>query len=102
MARLRQEHLLVMREMVARDVPVRQVARDLGVDESTLRYHLARADAAPDGRRDRKSVVHGWEARIAVVLARFADPRIRGEAMDRVEASVVHGVLRREFAYAGR
>jgi hypothetical protein len=47
-------------------------------------------------------VVDGWEAQIAMVLARFADPRIRGEAMDRVEASVVHGVLRREFAYAGR
>ena len=30
MARLGQEHLMVMREMVARDVPVRQVARDLG------------------------------------------------------------------------
>lgn len=101
MARLRQEHLMVMREMVARDVPVRQVARDLGVDESTLRYHLARADAAPDGRRDRKTAVHGWEARIAAVLARFADPRVGGEAMDRVEASVVHGVLRREFDYAG-
>jgi hypothetical protein len=45
MARLRQEHLMVMREMVARDVPVRQVARDLGVDESTLRYHLCRGAA---------------------------------------------------------
>jgi transposase-like protein len=37
MARLRQEHLMVARAMVDRDVPVRQVARSLGVNESTLR-----------------------------------------------------------------
>ena len=101
MARLRQDHLMVMREMVARDVPVRRVARDLGVDESTVRYHLARGEAAPDGRRDRKSVVDGWEERIAAVLTRFGDPRVDGGATDRVEASVVHGVLRREFGFVG-
>ncbi len=101
MARLRKEHLMVAREMVARDVPVRQVARDLGVDESTLRYHLARGESAPDGRRDRKSILDGWEERIVAVLARFADPRVGGDAARRVETSVVHGVLRREFAFGG-
>lgn len=101
MARLRQEHLMVAREMVGRDVPVRQVARDLGVDESTLRYHLARPEDAPDGRRERASVLDGWDARIAAVLERFDDPRVGGQAMDRIEASVVHGVLRREFGFTG-
>ena len=101
MARLRQEHVMVAREMVGRDVPVRQVARDLGVDESTLRYHLARPEDAPDGRRERVSVLDGWEARITAVLERFDDPRVGGEAMDRIEASVVHGVLRREFGFLG-
>jgi transposase len=101
MARLRQEHLMVAREMVDRDVPVRQVARDLGVDESTVRYHLARPEDAPDGRRERASVLDGWTERITAVLQRFADPRVGGDAMDRVEASVVHGVLRREFGFPG-
>jgi transposase len=101
MARLRQEHLMVAREMVGRDIPVRQVARDLGVDESTLRYHLARPEDAPDGRRERASVLDGWEARISAVLARFDDPRVGGQAMDRIEASVIHGVLRREFGFTG-
>jgi transposase len=99
MARLRQEHLMVAREMVARDVPVRQVARQLGVDESTLRYHLAREEDAPDGRRERRSVMEGWEEHVVAVLTRFADPRVGGQATTRIETSVVHGILRREFGF---
>ncbi len=101
MARLRTEHLMVMRDMVERDVPVRQVARDLGVDESTVRYHLARRASAPDGRRDRPSLLDGWHDRVDAVLQRFDDPRVGGGSTERVEASVVHGVLRREFGFAG-
>jgi hypothetical protein len=101
MARLRREHLMVAREMVGRDVPVRQVARDLGVDESTLRYPLAGPEDAPDGRRKRASVLDGWEARITAVLERFDDPRVGGQAMERIEALVVHGVLRREYGFTG-
>jgi transposase len=101
MARLRREVLMVVREMVARDVPVRQVARDLGVDESTVRYHLSRGPAAPDGRRERDSVLDGWDERIAAVLQRFADPRIGGGAEAPVATKVLHGVLRREFGFTG-
>ncbi len=92
---------MVARAMVDRDVPVRQVARDLVVDESTLRYHLARSEDASDGRRKRASVLDGWKTRITAVLARFDDLRVGGQAMDRIEASVVHGVLRREFGFTG-
>lgn len=101
MARLRREHLMVAQEMVARDVPVRQVARDLGVDESTVRYHLAKVAEAPDGRRDRPSVLDGWQDRVNAVLTRFGDPRVDGDSDVRVEAVVVHGVLRREFGFTG-
>jgi transposase-like protein len=38
MARLRRDELMVAQQMVERRVPVRQVARQLGVDESSLRY----------------------------------------------------------------
>jgi hypothetical protein len=62
---------------------------------------LARPEDAPDGRRERASVLDGWETRITAVLERFGDPRVGGQAMDRIEASVVHGVLRREFGFTG-
>jgi transposase len=101
MARLRTEQVMIATEMVARQVPVRQVARQLGVDESSLRYRLARPVDAPDGRQDRVSVLDGWEARVDAVLARFDDPRLRGEGRAAVEASVVHGVLRRDYGFTG-
>ncbi len=78
MARLRRDQVMIAQEMVARDVPVRQVARQLGVDESSLRYRLGRTLDAPDGRQERPSVLDGWDARVDAVLARFDDPRLRG------------------------
>jgi hypothetical protein len=99
MARLRQEQLMVARAMVCRVVPVRQVVRSVGVDELTLRYHLARPEYTPDGRPERVSVLGGWSERIATVLKRFEDPRVGWEAVDRIEASMVSGVLRREFGF---
>jgi len=80
MARLRKDALMVAQQMVERQVPVRQVACQLGVDESSLRYRLRRPTEAPDGRQERPSVLDGWDARVDAVLARFDDPRLRGEA----------------------
>lgn len=99
MARLRRDHVMIAKEMVAREVSVRQVARQLGVDESSLRYRLGRADDAHEGRRDRPSVLDGWDARVDAVLARFDDPRLRGEGDAAVAATVVHGVLQRDFGF---
>jgi hypothetical protein len=50
--------------MVGRDIPLRQVARDFGGDESTLRYHPARPEDAPDSRTERVLVLDGWAVRI--------------------------------------
>lgn len=101
MARLRTDALMVAQQMVERRVPVRQVARQLGVDESSLRYRLGRSVEAPDGRQERPSVLDGWDARVDAVLARFDDPRLRGETGGTVEATVVHGVLEREYGFLG-
>lgn len=101
MARLRTDELMVAQQMVERRVPVRQVARQLGVDESSLRYRLARSAAAPDARQERPSVLDGWEARVDAVLARFDDARLQGEAGGTVEATVVHGVLQRDYGFTG-
>jgi len=101
MARLRRDELMVAQQMIERRVPVRQVARQLGVDESSLRYRLGRSAEAPDGRQERPSVLDGWDARVDAVLARFDDPRLRGEPGTPVEASVVHGVLQRDYGFLG-
>jgi len=93
MAKLREDHVSIARDMVARQVPVRQIAVQLGVDESTLRYRLRRATDAPDGRRLRPSVVDGWAERIAAVEARFGG--------DGCAVSVLFDTLVREFGFAG-
>jgi len=93
MAKLREEHVTIAREMAARDVPVRRIARQLGVDESTLRYRLERPAGAPDGRRARPTRLDGWAERIAAVEARFGE--------DGCPASVLYDVLVREFGFAG-
>lgn len=56
--------MIVAREMVARDVSIRQAAAQLRVDESTLRYHLGRPVDAVDGRRARTSALDGWGLRV--------------------------------------
>jgi transposase len=101
MAKLRREHVMIAREMQARAVSVRQIAAHLGVDESTLRYRLGRPPDAPDGRRLRESVVAGWQTVIRGVLERFADRRVSPEGTRRVQAQLVHGILVREYGFAG-
>lgn len=93
MAKLREDHVTIAREMRARQVPIRRIAAQLGVDESTIRYHLTRPPAAPDGRRVRASRLDGWAERLAAVQARFGDSPC--------SAAVLHAVLVREFGCPG-
>lgn len=92
---------MVAREMISRQVSVRQTAAQLGVDESTPRYHLARPVAAADGRRDRASVLDGWQDVVAGVLERFGDPRVSGAGKSRCPTRLVFEVLGREFGFTG-
>lgn len=101
MAKLRREHVTTAREMVARAASVRQVAEQLGVDESTLRYRLARPEDAPDGRRDRATILAGWDERIAAVLERFDDPRVAPAGRGHCEAQQLHAILEREHGFSG-
>lgn len=99
MATLRRDQVMVAHEMVERGASIRQVARQLGVAESGLRYRLKRAPDAPDGRQDRASVLDGWGKRVDAVLTRFGDTPADGERA--LPASVLHDVLVREYAFAG-
>lgn len=101
MAKLRREHVMIAREMQARDVSVRQIASQLGVDESTLRYRLGRPPDAPDGRQERASVMDGWEGVVHGVLTRLEEARVTPGTVRRVRAQLVHDLLVREYAFRG-
>ena len=92
---------MVAQEMVDRSVSVRQVATQLGVDESTLRYRLKRPLEAPDGRAERATALAGWEARVDAVLTRFADARVVAEGTGRCTAQQLYAALVREHGFAG-
>jgi transposase len=101
MAKLRREQVMMASEMVARAVSVRRVATQLGVDESTLRYRLARAHDAPDGRCARATALAGWDARVDAVLTRFDDARVIADGSGHCETQMLHRLLVREQGFAG-
>ena len=101
MAKLRREHVMIAREMIARDASIRDVAGKLDVDESTLRYRLKRPLDAPDGRRDRGTALDGWAAVVTAVLERFGDPRGLAGGTAHCPTRTVFDVLMREFGFTG-
>ena len=101
MAKLGRTHVMIAQEMIDRSVSVRQVARQLGVDESTLRYRLGRSLDAPDGRAQRARALAGWDERIDAVLTRFADARLVPGGTGHCEAQTLHGMLVREHGFMG-
>ncbi|MEO6877479.1 MAG: IS21 family transposase [Gemmatimonadaceae bacterium] len=101
MAKLERTHVMIAHEMVDRAVSVRQVAAQLGVDESTLRYRLGRSVDAPDGRAVRATALAGWDERVDAVLARFGDARVVPDGTEQCEAQLLHDILVREFQFRG-
>lgn len=101
MAKLRREHVQIAREMRDREVSGRQIAAQLGVDESTLRYRLKRPVDAPDGRQDRASVMDGWAPIVQALLERLADARVTPGTTRRVRAQLLHDLLVREHQFPG-
>lgn len=101
MAKLGRAHVMIAREMVHRAVSVRQVARQLGVDESTLRYRLGRAPDASDGRATRATALAGWDERVDAVLTRFDDARVVSAGTGHCEAQQLHERLVEEYQFAG-
>lgn len=92
---------MIAQDMVDRSVSVRQVAKQLGVDESTLRYRLGRPLEAPDGRRARASVLAGWDERIDAILRRFNDQRLVADGAGHCEAHQLHARLVEEYQFRG-
>jgi transposase len=92
---------MIAQEMVDRAVSVRQVAGQLGVDESTLRYRLRRPLDAPDGRAARPSVLAGWDERVDAVLRHFDDARVVTDGVGHCEAQQLHARLADEHGFRG-
>jgi transposase len=92
---------MIAKEMVDRDVSVRQIALQLGVDESTLRYRLERPVDAPDGRALRATALAGWDARVDAILMRFDDARVVPGGAGACEAQMLHARLVEEQRFPG-
>jgi transposase len=101
MAKLGRAHVMIAQEMVGRGSSVRQVAAQLGVDESTLRYRLNRPADAADGRRDRTAALDGWDEIVDAVLGRFHDPRAEAVGRGRCSTRMLYEVLAREHGFTG-
>jgi IS30 family transposase len=54
MPSLRREEVVTIQVLSSKQVPSRAIARQLGVAESTVRYHLRRSrEGSVDGRKDK-------------------------------------------------
>lgn len=70
MTRLREKDVMAAEVLTEHGMSVRAVARQMGCDESTLRYRLGRRrEGAEDGRRRQPEVCGAWEEPILAWLA---------------------------------
>jgi transposase len=94
--RLTTEEAMTIEVLHARGVPKRAIARQLGVDERTVRYRLAnpRREGRPDGR----AKAHRAEA-LASVIEAWLRPKIESEQA--LNLAVLHRWLAEEHGYVG-
>lgn len=65
-----QEGRMTIKHLAAKEIPNREIARLLGVDESTVRHHLQRQAAdAVDGRSRQRQRAEGWADAISHFIA---------------------------------
>lgn len=94
--RLSREEVVSIQVLSEKQVPKRQIARQLGVTEGTVRYHLRRkAAGAEDGRRGKAMRVEP----LANVIDHWWSARATGERPPNIHE--LHDMLEREHGYAG-
>lgn len=87
--------------MIERGVSIRQMARQLGVRESALRYRLRRRrQGAADGRSCKPTALDTFETVVHTVLERLEDVRITGEGRP-AQARQVYELLCRDHGFIG-
>jgi transposase len=99
--KLTKEQIMVADGMIERGVSIRQMARQLGVRESGLRYRLRRQrQGTADGRGCKPTALDPFEAAVHAVLAGLEDVRITGKGRP-AQARQVHEILCRDHGFAG-
>ena len=92
--KLDQEGLVTIKHLAALGHTRREIARLVGVCESTVRYHLGReAEGAADGRSQQQHLAAGWSEAIATYVATTPEGPINLAAM--------HDWLVAEHGYGG-
>src|SRR5262245_36874721 len=93
--RLRSEEVVTIQVLAEKRVPRRAIARQLGVSEGAVRYHLRRqAEGAQDRRRAKAQVCAEFEE----VVERWRQTRERADRP--INARDLHEHLKREHGYA--
>ncbi|TVP51355.1 MAG: hypothetical protein EA350_00135 [Gemmatimonadales bacterium] len=102
MAKLTLEQIMVGAQMVERGLPIRELARQLGVTESAVRYRLRQKEAGPreDDRRHKKTSLDGLEVAVRHALEGLGCWRVTGAGRP-VQVTEVHEVLARDHGYEG-
>src|SRR5688500_11823213 len=94
--RLRREEVMTIEVLAERGCSKREIARQLGVDEKTVRYRLAnRGRTEPDGRAEKPFAADGMATPIG---AWVAEARARGAGLNLME---LHEHLMAEHGYTG-
>lgn len=94
--RLDREEIVAIQALTKNQVPNRQIARQLGIGESLVRYHQKRqAEGAQDGRADKAMKAEA----LAVVIEHWWAENALGDRPPNVQE--LHEHLRRAHGYAG-
>lgn len=85
MVKLTEDELVCAEVRKRKGASVREIARELAVDESTLRYHLKRrADGIRDGRKDQVEACDDFADLIAEWIQDYEAQRAEGNRPDSV------------------
>jgi transposase len=100
--KLTKEQIMVADGMIERGVSIRQMARQLGVRESALRYRLRRRrEGAVDGRSYKPTALDPFETVVHTILERLDDVRITGGAGRPAQVRQVYEFLCRDHGFTG-
>jgi transposase len=100
--KLSKEQVMVAMGMQERGASVRQLARQLGVAESALRYRLKQATEpeSVDGRTRQSTALDGLEDVVEAIQERLEDGRLSGRGRP-CQAREIYEVLVRDHGYEG-
>lgn len=93
---------MVAREMRGRGTSVRQLAKQMGVHEGTLRYRFGKQDEGPtvDGRSQQPTALDGFEDAVQAIQERLGDGRLSGEGRP-AQVLEIYRALVRDYGYRG-